>query len=203
MYSESSRTRSPAPVETLPESSLEGPARSRVRSSSCLTEMSRRTYCPYYPLLRTCRRIHLTERACPSLGLGVCISTSWTSAKPRMAHTRARAPASDAIDPNWERARAFECYHFPLEYNRAIGPRADCNRCARAGLSCAIASLVFECALAKGCWGRDACRAMGRERLYSSRQYHGTRGTNDAYRMMSIEYIGISTEAIQDAGLQE
>ena len=106
------------------------------------------------------------------------VRTSKTaSAKTRNASTRPRAPASDAIAPIRGRARALECYHFPLEYNRAIGPRPACNRCARRGLSRAIASLVFECALAKGCWRRDACRAMGEARLYSSGHDQGTRGT--------------------------
>ncbi|KAI0713740.1 hypothetical protein C8Q76DRAFT_468987 [Earliella scabrosa] len=59
------------------------------------------------------------------------LSPRHASAKARTAHTRLRAPASDAIAPNWGRARAFECYLFPLEYNRAIGPRPDCNRSAR------------------------------------------------------------------------
>ena len=114
------------------------------------------------------------------------------SAKTQTAHTRPRAPASDAIAPNWGRARAFECYLFPLEYNRAIGPQADCNRCMRAGLSRAIASLVFECALAKGRSRQDACRAMGRAGHWTG-HFWGSRGIPDARRsrgkITSIEYI--------------
>ena len=68
-----------------------------------------------------------------------------SSAKARTAHTRLRAPASDAIAHNWGRARAFECYLFPLEYNRAIGPRPDCNR---------LQSLRAQVALVRDCTAR-------------------------------------------------
>ena len=60
--------------------------------------------------------------------VGATTGVRETSAKTQTAHTRPRAPASDAIAPIRGRARALECYLFPLEYNRAIGPRADCNR---------------------------------------------------------------------------
>ena len=106
------------------------------------------------------KAIHCKRAACQARAMFSRERVS--SAKTQMAHTRPRAPASDAIASNWGRAHAFECYLFPLEYNRAIGPRADCNRCARRWLSWAIAPLVFECALAKGRSRQDACRAMVR-----------------------------------------
>ena len=112
-----------------------------------------------------------------------------SSAKTQMAHTRPRAPASDAIAPIRGRARALECYLFPLEYNRAIGPQADYNRCARMGLSRAIASLVFECTLAKGRSRRDACRSMGRAGHWTglSQGFRGTQmHTREKFMIMNI-----------------
>ena len=72
--------------------------------------------------------------------------------------------ATQSLPIGGERAHSSVIFfHSSIIAQSARDPIAiACNPCARRWLSCAIAPLVFECALAKGRSRQDACPAMGR-----------------------------------------
>ena len=88
-----------------------------------------------------------------------------------------RRRATQSLPIGGERAHSSVIiFHSSIIAQSAREPIAiACNCCVRAGLSRAIASLVFECALAKGRSRWDACRVTGGACCYSG-PYWGPRG---------------------------